>query len=209
MERDPGNRVNATGSEEAVRLSLKQMEASRLLVFKNNVLLWFSCHLKKINQSLLWWQFLGGMKQSRVDPGKWRGSDAPESMRFFTVILEIQPVPLKMHFVWSNDFLEMFSLHTQQSRLSLAGHMVWISRESRGNSPWWQRGVSCPPFCDWKCFERHWDPQTAQPAWSSCFPYLKGLSYAKDPRICLLRSHSPATRRLCDPKPCEPKFPHL
>lgn len=69
--------------------------------------------------AISWW-----LKQSRVDPGKWRGSDAPESMHFFTVILEIQPVPLKMHFVWSDDFLEMFSLHTRQSWLSLAGHMV-------------------------------------------------------------------------------------
>lgn len=29
--------------------------------------------------------------------------------------------------------------------------------------------------------------QTAWPTWSICFPYLKGLSYEKDPRICLRR----------------------
>lgn len=44
--------------------------------------------------------------------------------RFFTVMQEIQPSPFKIHLVWNNIFLEMFSLYTWQGLLPLVGYTV-------------------------------------------------------------------------------------
>lgn len=44
--------------------------------------------------------------------------------RFFTVIQEIQPIPLKINLAWNNIFLEMFSLYTGQGSLPLVEYTV-------------------------------------------------------------------------------------
>ena len=155
------------------------------------------------------------MKQSQVDTCQMEGLGCPGERALFhcqRVPLEIQPVPLQVHFVWNDNFLEMFSLYTRQSRFSLVEHMVWISRESRGklnsvtekclaSSFWWLKVL-------WKTLGPNKRLGQLGPSASHIWrgwAMKKILEFVSD----LCSSHSPATRRLCDPNPSEPKFPHL